>query len=189
MTTGATERSHPRERLLDTAERLFYAQGIQAVGVEQLVTEAGVTRATFYRHFSGKEGLVVAYLEARGARVENAVAAILAVHRGRDALLAIMEMIGDNLCRPGFRGCAFLNAAAEYPDPAHRVRVRIAEHRRWFHGVLRDVARDAGHPDPEQVARALVVLRDGAMVGGHLDDPRAIRATLREAAESLLTTS
>ncbi|MEU1308094.1 TetR/AcrR family transcriptional regulator [Streptomyces cinnamoneus] len=186
MTTGATERTHPRERLLDTAGRLFYTQGIQAVGVEQLVTEAGVTRATFYRHFAGKDGLVVAYLEARGARVEETVAVILHAHRGRDALLAIMDMIGDNLCRPGFRGCGFLNAAAEYPDPTHRVRVRIAEHRRWFHDVLRTVVRDAGHPDAERVARALVVLRDGAMVGGYLDDPRAIRTTLREAAEKLL---
>ncbi|MFE3774608.1 MULTISPECIES: TetR/AcrR family transcriptional regulator [unclassified Streptomyces] len=187
MTTGATERTHPRERLLDTAGRLFYAQGIQAVGVEQLVTEAGVTRATFYRHFASKDGLVVAYLEARGAGVEDTVAAILAAHRGRDALLALMDMIGDTLCRPGFRGCGFLNAAAEYPDPAHPVRVRIAEHRRWFHGVLRTVVGDAGHPDPERAARTLVLLRDGAMVGGSLDDPRAIRATLREAAENLLT--
>lgn len=187
MTTGATDRTHPRERLLDTAGRLFYTQGIHAVGVEQLVTKAGVTRATFYRHFAGKEGLVVAYLEARGAGVEDAVTAILAAHRGRDALLAIMDMIGDNLCRPGFRGCGFLNAAAEYPDPAHPVRVRIAEHRRWFHGVLRTVVGDAGHPDPERVARALVVLRDGAMVGGYLDDPRTIRATLRETAENFLT--
>ncbi|MEK2473661.1 MULTISPECIES: TetR/AcrR family transcriptional regulator [Streptomyces] len=186
MTTGATERTHPRERLLDTAGRLFYAQGIQAVGVEQLVTEAGVTRATFYRHFSSKDGLVVAYLEARGARVEEAVAAILAAHRGRAALLALMDMIGDNLCQPGFRGCGFLNAAAEFPDPAHPARVHIAEHRGWFHGVLRTVVRDAGHPDPERVARTLVLLRDGAMVGGALDDPRAIRATLREAAENLL---
>ncbi|WP_424887128.1 TetR/AcrR family transcriptional regulator [Streptomyces sp. XH2] len=187
MTTGAGERVHPRERLLDTAGRLFYTKGIQAVGVEQLVTEAGVTRATFYRHFSSKDGLVLAYLEARGAAVEDAVAAILAAHRGRDALLAIMDMIGDSLCRPGFRGCGFLNAAAEYPDPAHPVRVRIAEHRRWFHGVLRTVVRDAGHPDPGRVARTLVILRDGAMVGGSLDAPRAVRAALREAAENLLT--
>ncbi|MEV6669510.1 TetR/AcrR family transcriptional regulator [Streptomyces sp. NPDC051162] len=184
--TGATERTHPRKRLLDTAGRLFYTQGIHAVGVEQLVTEAGVTRATFYRHFSSKDGLVVAYLEARGARAKDAVAAVLDGHQGRDALLAIMDMIGDDLCRPGFRGCGFLNAAAEYPDPAHEVRVRIVEHRRWFHGVLRAVVGDAGHPDSERVARALVVLRDGAMVGGYLDDPRAIKATLREAAASLL---
>ncbi|GAA0396516.1 hypothetical protein [Streptomyces luteireticuli] len=116
MTTGAAERPHPRERLLDTAGRLF----------------------------------------------------------------------GDILCRPGFRGCGFLNAASEYPDPNHRVRVLVAEHRRWFHGVLRAVVRDAGHPDPEHVARALVVLRGRAMVGGHLDDPQVLRATLRGAAENLL---
>ncbi|MGK5640817.1 TetR/AcrR family transcriptional regulator, partial [Streptomyces sp. URMC 126] len=154
MTTGTTERTHPRQRLLDTAGRLFYAEGIQAVGVERLVTEAGVTRATFYRHFAGKDGLVDAYLAARGARVEDAVAAVLAAHRGRDALFAIMDMIADSLCRPGFRGCGFLNAAAEYPDPSHAVRVRVAAHRHWFHGVLRTVVEDASHPDPERVARA-----------------------------------
>ncbi|MEU1827231.1 helix-turn-helix domain-containing protein [Streptomyces abikoensis] len=85
MTTGATERTHPEQRLLDTSGRLIPTQGIQAVGVEQLVTEAGVTGAAFYRHFSGKDGLVIAYLEARGAEVEDSVAAIFAIRTRRSA--------------------------------------------------------------------------------------------------------
>ncbi|MFE9614233.1 TetR/AcrR family transcriptional regulator [Streptomyces sp. NPDC006012] len=186
MTSRATEKTHPRDRLLETAARLFYANGIHTVGVEQLVTEAQVTRATFYRHFSGKEGLVLAYLRQRDERIRRGVAAARAGRHGRDTLLAIMTMIGDSVARPGFRGCGFLNAAAEHPDPGHPVRAFVAEHRRWFLGVLRDAAGEAGHPDPEGLARTLVVLRDGAMSGGCLDESGDTAGTLRRATESLL---
>ncbi|WP_037855255.1 TetR/AcrR family transcriptional regulator [Streptomyces sp. NRRL S-340] len=186
MTSGATEKPRPRERLLSTAGRLFYTRGIRTVGVEQLIAEAEVTRATFYRHFAGKEGLVLACLQERDARVRHAVAAVLAVHRGRDALLGIMAMIGETVDGPGFRGCGFLNAAAEYPDPEHPVRRCVAEHREWFRGVLRDVVSDAGHPEPDRPARSLVLLRDGAMAGGHLDRQQDAAATLRRAAQELL---
>lgn len=188
MTSGATHHTHPRDRLLGTAARLFYEHGIHTVGVEQLVTEAKVTRATFYRHFAGKEGLVLSYLRQRDARVRQEVAAILSAHRGREALLALMTMTGDSVRRPGFRGCGFLNAAAEHPDPGHPVRRCVAEHRRWFLGVLRGAAEEAGHPDPEGVARALVVLRDGAMAGGYLDDGGNVAETLRKTTQSLLDT-
>ncbi|GGZ03385.1 TetR/AcrR family transcriptional regulator [Streptomyces olivaceoviridis] len=186
MTSGATHHTHPRDRLLGTAARLFYENGIHTVGVEQLVTEAKVTRATFYRHFAGKEGLVLSYLRQRDARVRQEVAAVLAAHQGREALLAIMAMIGDSVRRPGFRGCGFLNAAAEHPDPGHPVRRCVAEHRRWFLGVLRDAADAAGHPEPEDLARTLVVLRDGAMAGGYLDDLGDVAETLRKTTERLL---
>ncbi|GGM13770.1 TetR family transcriptional regulator [Streptomyces fumigatiscleroticus] len=186
MTSGAPQKTHPRDRLLDTAARLFYAHGIHTVGVEQLVTEAGVTRATFYRHFAGKEGLVLAYLRQRDARVRRDVAAVRAAHQGRAALLALMALAGDGVRREGFRGCGFLNAAAEHPDPGHPVRRYVAEHRRWYLGVLRDVADEAGHPDPEGLARTLAVLRDGAMAGGYLDRGGDIAGTLRSATERLL---
>ncbi|WP_026252767.1 TetR/AcrR family transcriptional regulator [Streptomyces sp. PsTaAH-124] len=186
MTSGATERLHPRERLLTTAERLFYERGIHTVGVEQLVAEAEVTRATFYRHFAGKEGLVLAYLRERDARVKRAVAAVRSAHRGRDAVLGIMDVVGRTVTRPGFRGCGFINAAAEYPDPDHPVRSCVAEHREWFRGVLREAAREAGHREPDRLARTLVLLRDGAMVSGHLDGPRDAVAALRQAVLELL---
>ncbi|MET9291070.1 helix-turn-helix domain-containing protein [Streptomyces sp. NPDC003077] len=185
-TSDTSETVHPRERLLNVAAELFYAKGIHTVGVEQLVKEAGVTRATFYRHFSSKEGLVIAYLRERDARVKRAVEAIVHAHRGREALLEIIAMVAGSVERPEFRGCGFLNAAAEYPDPRHPVRVCVAEHRSWFRGVLREVVSQTGHPDPERVARALMVLRDGAMSGGYLDDQHDVARTLREAAESIL---
>ncbi len=187
MTSGGTGRTHPRDRLLDTAARLFYSHGIHTVGVEQLVSEAAVTRATFYRHFAGKEGLVLAYLHQRDARVRRDVAAVRAAHRGREALLALMALVGEGVRRDGFRGCGFLNAAAEYPDPTHPVRQYVAEHRRWYLGVLRELAEEVGHPEPGDLARMLVVLRDGAMAGGHLDEGGDAAGTLRSATERLLT--
>ncbi|MEV7080889.1 helix-turn-helix domain-containing protein [Streptomyces sp. NPDC093516] len=186
MTTGALDDTHPRDRLLDTAARLFYTRGIHTVGVEQLVTEARVTRATFYRHFPGKEALVVGYLRQRDARARQDVRDIRQAHHGRAALLALMSRTGENVLREGFRGCGFLNAAAEHADPAHPVRRCVTEHRRWYLDVLRDLAEEAGHRDPEGLARLLLVLRDGAMAGAYLDEGEDIMATLRRATERLL---
>ncbi|MFT7841195.1 TetR family transcriptional regulator [Saccharothrix sp. BKS2] len=183
---GTTREPHPRERLLRTASRLFYAEGIHAVGVDRLVNEAAVTRATFYRHFPGKDDLVAAYLGATGAAIREAVAGAREGKPPREALHATMGVVGDATRAEDFRGCQFLNAAAEYPDPDHPVRAVIDDHRAWFLGVLRDLAADLGHPDPDHAARVLVLLRDGALGGGDLDDPTVVRETLRRAVEDFL---
>ncbi|GAA1295768.1 helix-turn-helix domain-containing protein [Saccharothrix xinjiangensis] len=181
-----TREPHPRERLLRTASRLFYAEGIHAVGVDRLVSEASVTRATFYRHFPGKDDLVVAYLRATGEAIREAVARAREGEPPREALHATMAVVGDATRAEDFRGCQFLNAAAEYPDPDHPVRVAIDDHRTWFLGVLRDLVADLGHPDPDHAARVLVLLRDGALHGGELDDPAVVREALRRAVEDLV---
>ncbi len=176
----------PRDRLLRTASRLFYAEGLHTVGVDRLVSEAGVTRATFYRHFPAKEELIIAYLRGRSDEIRSAVARIAADSRGREALLRIMQLITEDVCRGDFRGCAFLNAAAEYPDPAHPVRAVVEEHHTWFFQALRNQAAAAGHKDPDYTARLLVLLRDGALQGGALGDPERVRSTLSKAVDALL---
>ncbi|MEQ6898842.1 helix-turn-helix domain-containing protein [Microbacterium sp. KR10-403] len=174
--------THPRDRLLETASRLFYAEGIHAVGVERLVKEASVTKATFYRHFPAKDDLVAAYLTTTRDGIRERV---IAAQEGKDAaeaLLAVIAVIGDATSAEDFRGCEFLNAAAEYPDPRNRVRGVIDEHRTWLHGVLADLTRRLGHPDPEYAARALILLVDGALQGGQFDaDTRSV--LLRAAAD------
>ncbi|MEV6876198.1 helix-turn-helix domain-containing protein [Amycolatopsis sp. NPDC051128] len=174
---------HPKERLLATASRLFYAEGIHAVGVERLVSEAAVTRATFYRHYPTKDDLVAAYLTATSRQIRAAVDAARAGKPPRAALADTLGVVGDATRGEDFRGCQFLNAAAEYPDPGHRVRQVIDDHRDWFFGVLREQAAALGHPDPDHAARVLVLLRDGALHGGELDDAETVRATLRRAVE------
>ncbi|ACU34388.1 TetR/AcrR family transcriptional regulator [Actinosynnema pretiosum subsp. pretiosum] len=186
MTTAPVRDEHPRERLLRTAARLFYAEGVHAVGVDRLVKQASVTRATFYRHFPAKDDLVAAYLAEESLRIREGMAALTDGRPPRAALVAMLAEVGDATCADGFRGCQFLNAAAEHPDPAHPVRAVVDDHRRWFAGRLRDLAAEAGCQDPDHVARVLVLLRDGALSGGDLDDPALVRATLRRAVEAVV---
>lgn len=182
-------RSEPRERLLATARAVFYAEGIHAVGVDRLVVEAGVTKATFYRHFPAKEDLVVACLEAEDARIKAQVATAAELFpEPRDALSALVTGLGEEICGEAFRGCPFINAAAEYPDPGHPVRQVVRAHRTWFRGTLADLLRADGHPDPDEAAATLVFLRDGVMIGGYLDGA-AVHDALAPAVTRLLSSA
>lgn len=190
-TTGSTvpdgrRPSAARDRLLRTASELFYADGIHAVGVDRVISEAAVTRATFYRHFPGKEALVVEYLRAADAAVREAVGDVPDGPAAADWLASMTLRVADELCRPGFRGCPFINAAAEYPDPGSPVRQVVREHRAWLQGAATEALRRAGHPDPGEAGRRWTALRDGAMVAGYLDDAERVRATLRDAVTDLV---
>ncbi|WP_246213659.1 TetR/AcrR family transcriptional regulator [Kitasatospora viridis] len=177
-----------RDRILETASRLFYAEGIHAVGVDRIVTEAGVTRATFYRHFPGKEELIRSYLVGRDAALREGAAKVLASGAtGAEGVLLVVERLGAKMRREGFRGCPFINAAAEYPDPAHPVSVAIAAHRAWLLGLFTELLRGGGWPDPRATAEHLVLLRDGAMVGAALGDPVAVARRLTAAVAGVLS--
>ena len=186
-------RSEARERLLATASRLFYREGIRAVGVERILAEAPATRATFYRHFPSKEDLVVAYLRGVDADMRaGAQAAIEAGPSPADALRAIGTAVADSLASPEFRGCAFLKAAAEYPDPDDRVRQVILEHRAWYTATLTELfAQVFGNSPrrgkPEHAARHFVMMRDGAMTGADLDGVESVAAAFHRGVEGLLT--
>jgi AcrR family transcriptional regulator len=185
MTTAV--RIPARRRVLDTATRLFYAEGIHTVGIDRIIAEAGVAKATFYHHFPAKEALVCAYLVEQSDMQRTAAQGLTASGRAPlEKISTVFEVIGDLGCGPGFRGCAFLNAAAEYADPGHPVRVVIAAHRRWFRDLLRGLLIDARHPDAEATADLLVVLRDGMTVGSYLDDAEAIRAGIRTSVARIL---
>lgn len=176
---------HPKDRLLRTASRLFYAEGIHAVGVDRLVTEAAVTRATFYRHFPSKDDLVGAYLTATATTIRDAVEQARHGRSPRAAVRAVMAVLGDPTGDEDYRGCQFLNAAAEYPDPRHPVRAVIDDQRRWLFETLRDLAAGLGHPDPDYAARVLVLLHDGAFQAAGLDDAGVVRETLRRAVDGM----
>ena len=176
----------PRDRLLRTAARLFYTEGIRAVGMDRLVAEASVTRSTCYRHFAGKEDLVLAYLDEIDRQVRDTVGAIVASRPPAEALVGIFEFFGDHALTEDFRGCNFLNAAAEHADPFSPPRVLIAGHRTWLRSTFRSLLAEAGHPNPDQAAGTLVLLRDGAMSGAELDDATAVRATLLHTVKAVI---
>lgn len=184
MARTAASSSPARRRVLETATRLFYAEGIHAVGIDRIIAEAGVAKATFYSHFPAKSDLIREYLseqnDAQRAMVESMISRCRAKGRSpRQTIFKIFDAVGDIGCVPGYRGCPFLNAAAEYPDPAHPVRTVVADYRRWFRGMLAELLTDAGHPDPDRTAGLLLLVRDGLTVGTELDDTKEICSLIR----------
>lgn len=179
--------SEARDRLLSTASGLFYSEGLRAVGIDRIVATAGVTRATLYRHFPSKDDLVVAYLtegdEALRARVATARTA---GESAQDVLRSVARSIAEDIQGAGFRGCAFLNAVAEYPDPAHPVHRAALKHREWFQHVITELLAEAGDAKPESTARHFVMLRDGAMAAGCLTEPQPICETFLLGIDELL---
>ncbi|GAA4549641.1 TetR/AcrR family transcriptional regulator [Pseudonocardia xishanensis] len=179
--------SEARSRLLGTASRIFYAEGLHTVPVDRILAEAETTRATFYRHFPGKEDLVVAYLEEADRRLRERFEETRARSGSADeALRAVAADIAQDIRTPGFRGCAFLNAAAEYPDPTHPVHRRVLLHREWFLAAVSDLFGQVGDKPAEPAGRHFVMLRDGAMVAGCLADPVAVCRTFTDGVEGLL---
>ena len=180
--------SEPRERLLRTASAIFYAEGIHDVGVDRILEAAGVTRSTFYRHFPSKEDLVVAYVQGADQAIRGALEAPgPAVLSPVETIQRLAWGMGATICRPGFRGCAFINAAAEYPDPASPVHRAVLDHRQWLQSTVAEALGRSGSPEPEAAARHFMMLRDGAMVAGYLGDPQLARQTLERGVDVLLT--
>ncbi|MYT75261.1 MULTISPECIES: TetR/AcrR family transcriptional regulator [unclassified Streptomyces] len=179
--------SEARARLLDTATRIFYAEGIHSVGVDRIIAEAQVTRATLYRHFTGKEDLVLAYLDQADREMRGlAETAQAAEESAADKIRAVCRTITAGIQSPGFRGCAFLNAAAEYPDPEHPVHRAVLAHRQWFQDTVTDLLSRTGDTPAEAAARHLVMLRDGAMASGCLSDPKRVSETFLQGVEGIL---
>ena len=179
------EATAPRERILGTASRLFYGDGIHAVGIDRIIAEASVAKATFYNHFPSKDDLVLAYIVDQDRIGREAVAA-LPKQPPRDMIAALLARIGEAVVVGDWRGCPFLNAAAEYPNPDSKVRRAIDARRSWYHGVLRDLLAADGDPAPEVTASLLVAVSDGLLESAYLDDPKQIAALMQEAQTRIL---
>jgi AcrR family transcriptional regulator len=178
--------SEPRARLLAKASELFYREGVNSVGVDRIVSEASVTRATFYRHFPSKQDLVLAYLQSAHDVIEERIAIALAMEDPKARLRAIGEDIADQLRSPGFGGCAFIKVASEFDDPDEPIRRAVAAHRAWFAEIVRTAFADAGHVRPDDPTRHFVMLRDGAMVAGYLDGSEQTAETFTRGVDGLL---
>ena len=169
-----------RQRILDAAFRLFYARGIRAVGVDAIIAESGVAKATFYKHFPGKDDLVVAYLDKVdglwSGQLHDAAAAAGAEPAAQ--LVGLFDALTSACRRDGYRGCAFINAAAE-SMPGTPVHDRTVAHKQAVLDWVTGIADEAGADDPAGLARALTLLLDGGLASGALDaDPdAAVRAS------------
>jgi AcrR family transcriptional regulator len=181
---------HPpsaRERLLDAADELFYAEGVHVVGVDRIVERAGVAKATLYSIFGSKDELVRAYLEKHFRGRQRRIAHILAAYNTpRERLLGVFAEIEELLAGSGFRGCRFISAAAE-ARPGDAGAVVAEEYRAWLRSLFTDLAEAAGAGDAKQLGRQLSLLYDGAAVAARMDQDRGGAASaVRTGAAALL---
>ena len=177
-----------RDALVAAATELFYAEGLRAVSVDKVIEKAGTTKVTFYRHFKSKDDLVVAYLELRAQQERDGILhAIEAANGDPDRVFqALAGQLGDFACLQGFRGCPFINAAAEYPDPDSSVRRVVDAHRSWCKDAYRTIVEPLRLDDAQGVADDLMLIRDGAMVAGYLDRTEALEASFLRSARALI---
>ena len=186
MSTTTVRTSPAKKRLLDAATDLFYGEGIHSVGVDRIIEAAGVTRATMYKQFDGKEGLVLAYLQGEDEQLRSLFAEAGSQSDDPDVLLdLVIAGIEADIRDRHTRGCPFINAAAEYPDDGP-VRELIADHREWFRATLEQLASAAGLEEPAEVAASLVLLRDAALVGGYLDGQERVAPAFSRTARGVL---
>lgn len=181
-----------RERILHAAGRLFYAHGVQAVGVDRVVAQADVAKMSLYKHFKGKDDLVQAWLVRRDAWwfewFERTVKR-LAPDGGRARLLAMFDALAEWFRKPEYRGCAFVNVACEVADVTSPARQIAVEHTRRLGELILQWTREAGEADAEQTAFALTLLVEGAIVWAAMHHAPDAATRGRAAAARLLGAS
>ncbi|AMH07076.1 TetR family transcriptional regulator [Achromobacter xylosoxidans] len=176
-----------RQRLLQATERLVYAGGIHATGMDLIVRTSGVARKQVYRLYPNKDALVAAALRARDERwMQWFVAASSHVQAPRARLLAMFDALREWFGTDDFRGCAFLNAAGEIGDEASPILAVAREHKARLLEYVRTLTRAAALPDPDEAAAQLLVLIDGAIAVALVTRDPAIADSAGRAAAALL---
>jgi AcrR family transcriptional regulator len=170
-----------KERILETADRLFYLQGIRAIGVDTIAAEVGISKRTLYNHFPSKDALISAYLERRFVQPRPSDKPPV------EQILGTFDSLERRFSAKDFRGCPFVNAVAELGTECKSVRgiaVAFKESRRlWF----RDLLVQIGAVDPEGLATQLVLLVDGSIAQDLVREDPAMARAAKEAARVLLS--
>ncbi|MFK2878095.1 TetR/AcrR family transcriptional regulator [Rhodanobacter hydrolyticus] len=188
---GAEARPRAADRIRDTAFELFYREGIRAIGVEEIVNRAGVTKPSLYRAYESKDELAADYLRDYNERFCRVFEAPSAEHPGdpKAQLLAYLDGLASRASSDGYRGCGLTNAVIEYPErdhPAHKVAV---ESKRSLRKRLRELCRAMGARDAEALADGLLLLIEGSYVSGQTFGRGGPARMLGKAARTLIEAS
>ncbi|MFE3457062.1 TetR/AcrR family transcriptional regulator [Nocardiopsis aegyptia] len=176
-------------RILDVAGDLFYTCGINTVGMELVAERAEVTKKTIYDRFGSKQRLVVEYLRERDARWRAHLTGYLerADDTPRARVAATYDALDAWMGEENPRGCAMVNAYAELSDPDHPGRAVAAEQKRWLRALYTDLAVRTGADDPRDLADALAMLHEGAVVAQNVTGVLGAARIARAAADALVT--
>jgi AcrR family transcriptional regulator len=182
--------STPAERLIQTAAELFAREGIRAVGVDRLIAEAQVARASLYQSFGSKDALITAYLD-RQHETDRAVyeRATARIDDPVERVLVLFDLAETASRRSRYRGCPFLNATTEFPDHHHPVSKVVLKRRQWLLDRLLAALRNAGVDDPRALAEQLQLLYDGGLAGSKVNRSGEPIRLAKQMAEELIVGS
>lgn len=154
----------PKERILKTADRLFYEQGYLATGINQIIQEAKVAKASFYQHFPSKEDLLMAYIAAHNTELFDELHRVIKPHSTATAkIIALFDFLMVFTEHTEFRGCAFINLTAEFSEPDSPPRRQIAQFKtdlRLFIGQLVETSPAQDTPPKQAPKMPLKLLSD-----------------------------
>ena len=152
------KQSDPRKRILEVADRLFYAEGVRATGTEKIMSIAEVAKATFYRHFESKDALVLAYLENRDRALWDYLAQPAPPKNLRECLTEFEQYANS----PEVLGCPFLRIASEFPDTAHPFHRVAIQHQNKIIDYITELLKPFAI-DKRAAAAAILSVIDGAL--------------------------
>jgi AcrR family transcriptional regulator len=177
-----------RERILATAGKLFYRDGIRAVGIDTVIAESGVAKASLYRVFPSKDALIAAFVAERDQTFWARWDAVAAEYADdpRALLRALLARMAERINRPDFRGCPFLNVSTEFPDDAHPGRIVARANKDEMRSRLAEICAQIGTADPDRTAGQLLLLINGAYVTGQVAPDTELSRNLMDAAERLI---
>lgn len=176
-----------RERILGVASGLFEARGIHASGVDTIIAESGIAKATLYKHFPSKDQLIVAYLRDKSDRFYDWLNARLnKSSQAMDSLLELCNLIEQWIVTVEFHGLPFHIASVEFPDPGHPINQYSVQLAAELQGYLMKFAVDAGVHQPQMLGQQLIILFEGASLVERLSPGSGAAKRAREAAHTLI---
>ncbi|WEK52771.1 MAG: TetR/AcrR family transcriptional regulator [Candidatus Kaistia colombiensis] len=180
-----------KDRIRATVRELFYRQGIRAVGIDEIVTRAGVTKPSLYRNFVSKDELAAAYLRDYDAEFWARFDADMAKHPDdpRAQLMGFLTRIGQRAQSADYRGCGMTNAVVEYPDKDNPARIVAIENKHELRRRLIELARAMGAAEPEMLGDGLLLLIEGAFMTGQLFGEGGPSRSLAVAADRMIAAS
>ena len=177
-----------RDQLIEKAQELFYREGYHATGIDRILAESGVAKMTLYKHFKSKEELILAVLETRHRTMIERLQERASRLPPREALLAVFDGLHNMIhSTDQFCGCLFVNAAAEYQDREHPIHRRSCAYKAELQTYLRELLEQLAAPHPQQLARQLQYLLEGALSMAHIEGPGEQAQDAKEAAQVLLS--
>jgi AcrR family transcriptional regulator len=164
-----TEATTPKEKLFQTAARLFFQHGYRTIGVDTIAAVSGVGKMTLYRHFPSKDDLIVAYLrESDRDFWDYFEQSTQSAPTAREKLVAFFQSLQDYATSPACYGCPFINIVSEFPEPDYPGHQIALEHKQTVRKRFADLSQEAGANLPHALANALLMLMDGAYIAARM---------------------